>query len=150
MSTTLEIIYPHVVVNAPARAVFDFVADLRNMPAWSIHFCKGMRFEGDGARVQTPHGEVYFAARADAATGVIDWIMGPSKDRATTWPTRVVSLPDGSALFTVTALCDPNGEPAATVERLFADELGMLKSLVEQRHAAAARRGIEPMQIPAQ
>ena len=143
-TATLQIRYPHVVIDAPAAAVFDFVADLRNMPAWSIHFCKGIRFEDDAtdaAWVRSPQGEVYFATRADAGTGVIDWLVGPTPDATVCWPTRVVPLPGGGALFTVTALCDGAEDPAV-VERLFAEELETLKRLVEERVASRTPQGV--------
>jgi hypothetical protein len=127
-----RIVYPHVVVDAPPSAVFDFLVDLRNMPAWSIHFCQAIRVEGDGAWVRSPQGEVYFAVRADARTGVVDWVSGPTRECATCWPTRVAALPNGASLYTVTALLRAEDD-AAECERLFADELGMLKRLVEER-----------------
>ena len=131
-----RIVYPHVVVDAPPRAVFAFLADLRNMPAWSIHFCKAIHVEGDEAWVRSPQGEVYFATRADARTGVVDWVSGPTKESATCWPTRVVALPNGASLYTVTALLGEGDDPGEC-ERLFADELGALKRLVEARGAGA-------------
>jgi hypothetical protein len=130
------IVYPHVVIDAPPSAIFAFLTDLRNMPAWSIHFCKGIRVEGDEAWVQTPQGEAYFAIRPDAPTGVVDWVTGPTKESATSWPTRVVALPSGASLYTVTALLGEKDD-ASACERLFADELGMLKRLVEERVARA-------------
>ena len=138
MVGTPQILYPHVVIDAPARAVFDFVRDLRNLPAWAIHFCKGIRLDGEGAWVQSPQGEVYFATRPDAGTGVLDWLVGPTRESAARWPTRVVELPGDRSLFTVTALLDENADPAV-LERLFADELGTLKRLVERTAGASGR-----------
>jgi hypothetical protein len=135
MTATMQIVHPHVVIDAPAESVFAYLADLRNMPDWSIHFCKGIRFEGGDAYVQSPQGEVYFGTRADARTGVVDWLVGPTKETAACWPTRVVPLPAGGSLFTVTALLGDCDDPGV-VERLFADELGVLKRNVERGAAA--------------
>jgi uncharacterized membrane protein len=120
----------HVVVDAPAEAVFDAVTDLRNMPRWAIHFCKGIRLVDDhGAMVMTPSGEVYFGVTGDRDSGVIDWWSGPTMEAAERWPTRVVGLPGGRSLYQVTALLSDNVPPS--IDQWFADELGALKLLVE-------------------
>ena len=119
----------HVIVDAPVESVLDFVADLRNMPRWSIHFCKGIRLIPDGAIVSSPLGEVYFGVTANRDSGVLDWWSGPTRETAERWPTRVVGLPDGRSLYTVTAIFGAEVPP--NVDELFADELGALKRLVE-------------------
>ena len=119
----------HVIVDAPVDSVVDFVADLRNMPRWSIHFCKGIRLIPDGALVSSPSGEVYFGITANRDSGVLDWWSGPTRETAERWPTRVVGLPDGRSLYTVTAILGAGVPP--NIDELFADELGALKRLVE-------------------
>jgi Polyketide cyclase / dehydrase and lipid transport len=119
----------HVIVDAPVESVFDFVADLRNLPRWSIHFCKGIRLIPDGALVSSPSGEVYFGITSNRDSGVLDWWSGPTRETAERWPTRVVGLPDGRSLYTVTAILGAGVPP--NIDELFADELGALKRLVE-------------------
>ena len=126
----------HVIVDAPPHAVFDFVADVRNLPDWAIHFCKGIRLVPDGSYVTTPSGEVYFGVAGDRDLGVLDWWSGPTKAAAERWPTRVVSLPDGRSLYHVTALFGAAVPPG--IDQAFADELGTLKRIVEERAAVAA------------
>jgi uncharacterized membrane protein len=121
----------HVVVDAPPETVFDVVGDLRNMPRWAIHFCKGIRLTDDGATVTTPSGEVYFGITGDRDLGILDWWSGPTMQTAERWPTRVVGLPDGRSLYTVTALLRANVPPS--IDQSFADELGALKRLVEEQ-----------------
>jgi hypothetical protein len=120
-----------VVVDAPAEAVFDAVTDLRNMPRWSIHWCKGIRLVEGGAIVTTPAGEAYFAVKGDVDTGVLDWWSGPTREAATRWPTRVVSLPDGRSLYQVTLIMGDGMPPNA--DQLMSDELNALKRLVEEQ-----------------
>ena len=119
----------HVIIDAPVESVFDFVADLRNLPRWSIHFCKGIRLIPDGALVSSPSGEVFFGITANRDSGVLDWWSGPTRETAERWPTRVLGLPDGRSLYTVTAILGAAVPP--NIDELFADELGALKRLVE-------------------
>jgi len=120
----------HVIVDAAPKSVFDFVVDVRNLPKWAIHFCKGIRLVADGAIVTTGSGgELYFGVTGDRDLGVLDWWAGPTKAAAERWPTRVVSLPDGRSLYHVTAIF--GGAVPPGVDGQFADELGTLKRLVE-------------------
>lgn len=131
MSNTTNIRSYHVVVDAPAEAVFDVVTDLRNMPRWAVHFCKSIRLVGDGAIVRSPAGEVYFGVTGERSSGVIDWWSGPTKETAERWPTRAIDLAGGRSLYQVTALLDDAVPPA--IDQWFADELGALKELVEEK-----------------
>jgi len=133
MSETVTIRTFHVVIDAPPEAVFDVVQDVRNLPAWSTHFCKGIRLVDGGAIVQSPGGEVYFGVTGDRDLGVLDWWCGPTMETAERWPTRVVSLPDGRAMYQVTAIF--RGSVPPSVDRLLDDELSALKRLAEHRAA---------------
>ena len=136
MSNALDVRSFHVVVDAPPEALFDFVTDLHNMPRWSIHFCKGIRvIPGDGAIVDSPGGQVYFGTTGDRDLGVIDWCSGPTMETAQRWPTRVLGLPDGRSLYEVTAILSPQEAQMPNLDQIFADELGMLKQLVEEQVA---------------
>ena len=135
MTKTLNIRSYHVVVDAPAEAVFDTVTDLRNMPRWSIHWCKDIRLVDGGAIVTTPSGEAYFAVTGDSDTGVLDWWSGPTKETATRWPTRVIALADGRSLYQVTAIMGDQLPP--NIDQWFADELNALKRLVEEQLVSA-------------
>jgi hypothetical protein len=131
MSETVSVRSYHVIVDAPAEAVFDFVQDVTNLPLWAVHFCTGVRVVDDGALVQSPSGELYFGTTGDRDAGVVDWWCGPTLETAERWPTRVVGLPDGRSLYVVTAIFGERVPP--DVDRLFAEELEMLKRLVEER-----------------
>jgi hypothetical protein len=123
-----------VVVDAPAESLFDFISDLANMPRWSIHFCKDIRLIADGAIVTSPGGEVYFGITGDRDLGVLDWWCGPTMETAQRWPTRIVGLPDDRCLYNVTAIFGDTVPP--NIDQLFADELGMLRDLVEEQQLA--------------
>lgn len=135
MSDAVNVRNFHVIVDAPAEALFDFVTDLANMPRWSIHFCKDVRLIADGAIVTSPSGEVYFGVTGDRDLGVLDWWCGPTMETAQRWPTRIVGLPDDRCLYNVTAIFGEAVPP--NVDQLFADELGTLRDLVEEQQLAA-------------
>ena len=126
----------HVLIEAPAEVVFDFVSDLSNLPRWSIHWCKGIRLVDDGAIVTTASGsEVHFSVSGDRESGVLDWWAGPTKELAKRWPTRVIDGPDGQALYQLTAILADGFPPG--IDQWFNDELGMIKQLVEEQMVAA-------------
>lgn len=136
MSQAINIREQHVVIDAPAESVFDFVTDLRNLPAWAVHFCKGIRLVPDGAIVTAPSGEMYFGTTGDRDLGVIDWWAGPTIEKAQRWPTRVVPIGDRS-LYSVTMIFGEQVPPS--VEQHMAEELANLKRLVEATvHATTA------------
>ena len=58
-------------------------------------------------------------------------------ESAQRWPTRVVALPDGRSLYQVTALLSTTEASMPNLEEIFADELGMIKKLVELQPIAA-------------
>src|SRR5690349_19433139 len=104
MSDVVNVRNFHVIVDAPAEALFDFIMDLANMPRWSIHFCKDIRLIPDGAIVTSAAGELYFGVTGDRDLGVLDWWCGPTMETAQRWPTRIVGLPDDRCLYNVTAI----------------------------------------------
>lgn len=117
------------VCDAPAREVFDFLADIENLPDWATEFARRLERDGEDYKVVNGLGELYFDVSADAATGVIDMYAGPAKDQMALFPTRVVSLPGGTSAFTFTMFQAP----------------GMPDALFESQHASLRRElaGIE-------
>jgi hypothetical protein len=96
------------VVAAPRDAVFDYIADIENLPKWATEFARELKREGDDYKVVNGLGEFYFEIRADAATGVIDMFAGPAKDRLAVFPTRALSLPDGRTAYSFTMFQAPD------------------------------------------
>jgi hypothetical protein len=94
----------------PARAneVFDYLADIENLPEWATEFARRLERDGRDYKVVNGLGEFFFEIRADAATGVIDMYAGPTKDRMAIFPTRVVGLPDGTTAFMFTMFQSPD------------------------------------------
>ena len=95
------------VLDAPKREVFDYMADIHNLPEWATEFARELRRDGEDYKVVNGLGEFYFAIDADPSSGVIDMYAGPSKDAMAVFPTRTVSLPDGRTAFSFTMFQSP-------------------------------------------
>jgi hypothetical protein len=96
------------ILPAPREAVFEYMAEIENLPGWATEFARELIREGDDYKVRNGLGEFYFAIRADRASGVIDMYAGPEKDRMALFPTRVVSLPDGTSAYSFTMFQAPD------------------------------------------
>ena len=95
------------VLDAPKQMVFDYLADVANLPEWATEFARELRFEGGHAKVVNGLGEFYFRLEADPETGVIDMYAGPTQDELALFPTRVVALPDGRSAYSFTMFKAP-------------------------------------------
>ena len=96
------------ILSAPRDAVFSYMAEIENLPAWATEFARELRREGDDYKVVNGLGEFYFSIQADPTTGVIDMFAGPSKDQMAIFPTRAVPLPDGRTAYSFTMFQAPN------------------------------------------
>jgi hypothetical protein len=95
------------VLPAPKREVFDYMAEIENLPEWATEFARELRRDEDGYIVVNNMGEFRFEIRADEATGVIDMFAGPTVDQMAVFPTRAVELPDGRTAYTFTTFQGP-------------------------------------------
>ena len=96
------------VLEAPRDAVFDYMADIENVPRWATEFARELMRGPDGYRVVNGLGEFRFEIRADRDTGVIDMYAGPDADRLAVFPTRAVGLPDGRTAYSFTMFQTPD------------------------------------------
>ena len=111
------------VLDAPAQDVFDYMADIENLPRWATEFARELKRDDDGYRVVNGLGEFYFEIRADPATGVIDMLAGPDREAMAVFPTRAIALPDGRTAYTFTMFQAP----------------GMPDDLFDAQHASLRR-----------
>ena len=121
------------VIAAPRDAVFEYLANIDNLPEWATEFARELKRQGEDYKVVNGLGEFYFEIKADSQTGVIDMFAGPSKDQMAIFPTRVVALPDGSTAFSFTMFQGPD-----MPDELFASQHESLKREVTNIHAAFA------------
>jgi hypothetical protein len=111
------------VLDAPQQDVFDYMADIENLPRWATEFARELKRDDDGYRVVNGLGEFCFEIRADPATGVIDMLAGPDRDTMAVFPTRAVALPGGRTAYTFTMFQAP----------------GMPDELFDAQHASLRR-----------
>src|SRR5215218_6685371 len=90
------------VLDALQSDVFDYMADIENLPRWATEFARELKRDDDGYRVVNGLGEFCFEIRADRSTGVIDMLAGPDRGAMAVFPTRAVALPDGRTAYTFT------------------------------------------------
>lgn len=95
------------VLDAPQERVFDFLAELDNLPKWADEFARDVKYEGGRAKVVNNLGEFFFRIDAHRETGVIDMYAGPTEDEMALFPTRVVALPGGSSAYSFTMFQAP-------------------------------------------
>ena len=111
------------VLPAPVDEVFDYLADVENLPDWATEFARQLVRDGDDYKVRNGLGEFFFTIRADRDTGVIDMYAGPTKDEMAVFPTRAVALPDRRTVYSFTMFQGP----------------GMPDELFEAQHASLQR-----------
>jgi hypothetical protein len=107
------------VLDADVETVFDWMADIENLPAWATEFARELRHEGEDYKIVNGLGEFYFDIHADRATGVIDMFAGPTKEQMGLFPTRAVALPDGRCAYSFTMFQGP-GMPDELFESQYA------------------------------
>lgn len=117
-----------ITVAAGTAEVFAFLSDLRNLPGWATEFCRDIRRDGLRWLAGTTRGEMIVAVRADRATGVIDFLVGPAPEAMELFPLRVVGRPAGCAVsFT---FAQSEGMPDELYERQYRSLLVELRGLI--------------------
>jgi hypothetical protein len=95
------------VLDAPKESVFDYLAEIENLPSWATEFARELKYEDGKTKVANGLGEVYFEIDADERTGVIDMYAGPTEEELSLFPTRVVELPEGRSAYSFTTFQAP-------------------------------------------
>ena len=95
------------VLAAPKQAVFEYLAEIENLPDWATEFARELRFDGEDAVVRNGLGESYIRFAVDSETGVIDMYAGPTKDELVLFPTRVVQLSEDRSAYSFTMFKAP-------------------------------------------
>ena len=95
------------VLDAPERAVFEYMAEIENLPEWATEFARELRRDGEDYKIRNGLGEFFFAI----LHGPIKW--GDRHARRTVErgddcvSHRVVSLPDGRSAYSFTMFQSP-------------------------------------------
>ncbi|MBI3884288.1 MAG: hypothetical protein HY302_00940 [Opitutae bacterium] len=132
-----------VTITVPASRddVFNFLAQIENLPLWATEFAERVYLKDGRWRAATSLGELFVAIDADAGTGVIDLRAGPTPEQMGLFPLRVVARPGGAAA-SFTFFQSP-GLPDELDERQYASLLVEMRGLVArfgggELHAAPA------------
>jgi hypothetical protein len=97
-----------IAVSAPRDTVFNFLADIENLPRWAHEFCERLYLERGRWKALTSQGELFCDLEAGAATGVIDLRLGPSPEKLDLLPLRVVALSPRRTLVTLAFIAGPD------------------------------------------
>jgi hypothetical protein len=90
------------VLDAPKDVVFDYLSRLENLPDWATDFAQELKYVDGRAKVVNGLGEFYFAIDADRKSGVIDMYAGPTEEKLSLFPTRVVPLGEDRSAYSFT------------------------------------------------
>ena len=94
-------------LDTPPDEVFAYLADIEKLPEWATEFARELRLVDGRHKVVNGQGEFFFEIHADAESGVIDMLAGPTDDTLLCFPTRVVATPAGGSAFTFTMFQAP-------------------------------------------
>lgn len=119
------------VLEAPKNEVFDYLADVRNLPDWATEFARELKVVDGRHKVVNGLGEFFVEIRADEETGVIDMLSGPTEESLAVFPTRVVSMGDRRSAFIFTMFQQP-GQPEDVFDGQY-DALRRELAIVEGR-----------------
>jgi hypothetical protein len=97
-----------ILVAATKDAVFDFLSNVENLPAWATEFCEGLKKEGDHYKVVTSGGELFFKIESDRKTGVLDMFAGPTLNQMGIFPCRVLAMAGGATAVSFTFFQPPD------------------------------------------
>lgn len=130
----------NVTIARQPQAVYDFVADLKNLPKWATAFCRSIKNEGDHWVLETPQGPMGMRITARNAFGILDhYVLLPQRGTYSAAPgievhvpMRVVANGEGSeVLFTLFRRTEMTDAQFAEDQRLVRQDLDTLKRVLE-------------------
>lgn len=115
-------------VATPCVVVFNFLADLENLPRWAGGFCEWLELHREGWWAYTALGELEVVTKVDDIAGTIDLRLGHAAGWKIVIPMRVRSDGEGGALVSL-ACAQPAGLSDEHYERLIESFLAGLREL---------------------
>jgi hypothetical protein len=106
-----------VTVSAPRDTVFNFLADIENLPRWAGAWCERLALQRGRWWALTSEGEQVMDMETSAGTGVIDLRAGASPERFRLMPIRVVALSTRRTLVSFLLIEGPDETNDAFVRR---------------------------------
>lgn len=112
-------------------AVYEYVADLNNLPNWAATFCKSIRKEGDGWLMETSLGTMAIRLTPNNSLGVLDHYLTPPDGETIYVPVRVVANGSGSeVIFTLFRLPGVSEADYGADAAMVRQDLNTLKELL--------------------
>jgi hypothetical protein len=115
---------------APRERVFNFLANIENLPRWAASFCERIYIERGLWKGLTVQGESSIEMEAWGAKGVIALRAGISPDRLASLPILVLGIGERSTLVGVTFVSS-GGRPGGFLQR---DPEGVAEDLRRLAH----------------
>src|SRR6185312_3648967 len=107
----MNIVTLTVTVSASRETVFNFLANIENLPKWSGGYCEDITLQRGRWWAFTADGEQVVDIESSAGTGVIDLRAGPLPESMTLTPIRVVGLSNRQTLINFILLEAPDRGP---------------------------------------
>ncbi len=107
----MNIVNLTITVSAPRETVFNFLANIENLPKWSGGYCEDITLQRGRWWAFTVDGEQVVEIESSADTGVIDFRAGPQLENMTLTPIRVVGLSNRQTLLNFILLEAPELGP---------------------------------------
>ncbi len=104
-------------VAAPRDIVFNFLADIENLPKWTANWCERLMLQRGRWWALTSEGEQVVDMETSAGTGVIDFRAGASPERFRLTPIRVVALSPRRTLVSFLLIESPDETDEAFARR---------------------------------
>ncbi len=104
----MNIVTLTVTVSAPRETVFNFLANIENLPKWFGGYCEDITLQRGRWWAFTADGEQVVDIESSAGTGVIDLRAGPLPESMTLTPIRVVGLSNRQTLINFILLEAPD------------------------------------------
>ena len=123
-----------VTIQANPNVVFDFVANIENLPKWAVVFCQRLRREGSRWIVTTPGGEFAIRYATDPKAGIIDMYVSPAPGVEGAAYSRVIPNGEGAEyVFTFFQTPDISDDDFPRQGAALKKELGVLKGVLDGR-----------------
>jgi hypothetical protein len=118
-----------ITVSASRDTVFNFLADIENLPKWAGGYCERLTLQRGRWWALTVEGEQVVDMETSAGTGVLDLRAGPLPEHMTLTPLRVIALSARRTLVSILLIESPDqgAEVFARRCRIFREAMqGML------------------------
>ena len=116
------------ILSTPSREVFNFLANIENLPVWAVRTCESLRILRGRWYALTCRGEEVVHLEADNQSGAIDVMAGPVPNRMTPLPIRVTALSLTRTLVQMTFI-QPSEQSAERYEQEYQWHLEELAGL---------------------